>query len=55
MPNLDCHHIDLAPNEKLPVQELLATDQEKQVAYQQGIRSVPRFIQLQSRYEVKHD
>ncbi len=42
MPTLDCRHIDLGLNEKLPVEELLATDQEGQVAYAQGIRYVPR-------------
>ncbi len=45
MPDLDCRHIDLGPNETLPPQELLATDKEDQVAYRQGIRYVTRLIQ----------
>ncbi len=44
MPTLDCRHIDLEPNEKLPVEELLAADQEGQVAYRQGIRYVARLL-----------
>ncbi len=42
IPTLDCRHIDLGLNEKLPVEELLAPDQEEQVAYDQGVRYVPR-------------
>ncbi len=44
MPSLDCRHIDLSLNEKLPLKELLAADQEGQVAYAQGIRYVPRLL-----------
>ncbi len=44
MPDLDCRHIDLGPNETLPPQELLAADEEDQVAYHQGIRYVARLI-----------
>ena len=33
MPDLECRHIDLGPDEKFPLEELLATDQEDQVAY----------------------
>ncbi len=42
LPNLDCRHMDLAPNEKFPVQELFAEDHEWQVAYREGIRYVAR-------------
>ncbi len=56
MPDLDCRHFDLAPNEKLLIQELLANDQEKQVAYRQGIRYVPRLVHIQpSSNEAKID
>ncbi len=44
MPTFDCRHIDLAPNEKVPLKELLALDQEGQVAYRQGVRYVARFL-----------
>ncbi len=47
MANLDCRHIDLGLNEKLPVEELLATDNEGQVAYRQSIRYVPRLLHIQ--------
>ncbi len=46
IPTPDCRHIDLAPNEKFPVVELLAADQEWQVAYRQGIRYVPRLMHI---------
>ncbi len=47
MPDLNCRHIDLRSDEKLPLQELLATDKEGQVAYAQGIRYVPRLVHKQ--------
>ncbi len=48
MANLNCHHIDLAPDEKLPLEELLASDQEGQVAYRDGVRYVSRLLPAQS-------
>ena len=46
MPTLDCRHIDLRPHEQLPLKELLAADQEGQVAYRQGVRYVSRFVRI---------
>ena len=44
MKDLDCRHIDLSPGEKFPIKELMALDQEGQVAYVNGLRFVPRLM-----------
>ncbi len=44
LPALDCRHIDLGANDKLPLQELVAADQEEQVTYYEGVRYVPRLL-----------
>ncbi len=47
IPSFECRHIDLGLNDKLPLQELIALDQEGQVAYYEGIRYVPRLLPAQ--------
>ncbi len=44
IPNLACRHIDLGPNEKFPLNELLTADEEGQIAYYEGVRYVPRLL-----------
>ncbi len=46
MPSLECRHIDLAPDEAFSYEELLATDQEGQIAYRKGVRYVPRLLHV---------
>ncbi len=52
LPDLECRHIDLNPNEMFPRDELLAIEQEDQIAYRAGIRYVPRLSHAQ---ELKHN
>ena len=53
MPTLDSHHIDILFDEKLPLQELLASDEEFQVAYRQGIRYVARLVHKEPKKDAK--
>ena len=53
MPSLDCRHIDLGNDDSFPLKELLASDQEGQVAYRQGVRYVSRLMRVQDFKQLK--
>ncbi len=58
MSTLDCRHIDIPSTEKFPLQELLAKDQEDQIAYRQGVRYAARLVHKElngDRNELKID
>ncbi len=50
---LNCRHIDIPSEEKLPLEELMASDKEEQVAYRKNIRYVPRLIRKKLKEDEK--